>query len=121
MILPTDADHFTFHDCAYEKLLQALGAINADRSIPWTMFNDDVQMGFFDIYDQYLLNILYDPRVHPGMTREAVNSVFPEVLSTVRAWVANANPARSADRHKASGGPAGAALLPSTNCGSGAN
>jgi hypothetical protein len=26
------------------------------------MFNDDVQMGFFDVYDQFLLNILYDPR-----------------------------------------------------------
>jgi Protein of unknown function (DUF2927) len=125
VILPADADDFTFHDCAYEELLQALGAINDDRSIPWTMFNDDVQMGFFDIYDQYLLNILYDPRVQPGMTKGAVNSVFPEVLPTVRAWVANANPARDADRHKTSetsGGPAGtAALLQSTNRGSAAN
>ena len=58
MILPVDAGEFTFYDCAYEELLQALGAINDDRSVPWTMFNDDVQMGFFDVYDQYLLNIL---------------------------------------------------------------
>jgi hypothetical protein len=67
VILPVDAGEFTFYDCAYEELLQALGAINDDRSVPWTMFNDDVQMGFFDLYDQYLLNILYDPRVRPGM------------------------------------------------------
>ena len=86
-----------FYDCAYEELLQALGPINDARSVPWTMFNDDVQMGFFDIYDQYLLNILYDPRVRPGMTKEEVNGVLPEVLPTVRAWVTDANLPRHAD------------------------
>ena len=89
MILPVDAGDFTFLDCAYEELLQALGPINDDASIPWTMFNDDVQMGFFDLYDQYLLNILYDPRIRPGMTKQEVEAVLPEVLPTVRAWVSN--------------------------------
>ena len=84
MILPVDAGDFTFYDCAYEELLQALGAINDDRTVPWTMFNDEVQMGFFDVYDQYLLNILYDPRIRPGMTRDEVNVLLPEVLSTAR-------------------------------------
>ncbi|MBR1136460.1 DUF2927 domain-containing protein [Bradyrhizobium denitrificans] len=63
ILLPVDAGDFAFYDCAYEELLQGLGAINDGASVPWTMFNDDVQMGFFDIYDQLLLNILYDPRV----------------------------------------------------------
>jgi hypothetical protein len=101
VILPVDAGDFTFYDCAYEELLQALGAINDDRSVPWTMFNDDVQMGFFDVYDQYLLNILYDPRVRPGMTKEEVNALFPEVLSAAREWVTRTNaPPRHADsRH----------------------
>jgi hypothetical protein len=97
VILPTDAGDFTFYDCAYEELLQALGAINDDRSVPWTMFNDDVQMGFFDVYDQYLLNILYDPRVRPGMTKEEVNALLPELMSTARTWVGNANLPRHAD------------------------
>ena len=48
---------FVFYDCVYEELLQALGPINDTDAVPWTMFNDDVHMGFFDIYDQYLLNI----------------------------------------------------------------
>jgi hypothetical protein len=87
VILPVDAGDFTFYDCAYEELLQALGAINDDRSVPWTMFNDDVQMGFFDVYDQYLLNILYDPRVRPGMTRQQVSELFPDLLATAREWV----------------------------------
>jgi Protein of unknown function (DUF2927) len=100
VILPVDAGDFTFYDCAYEELLQALGAINDDRSVPWTMFNDEVQMGFFDVYDQYLLNILYDPRIRAGMTKDEVTALLPEVLSTARAWVREANAPRHADiRH----------------------
>ena len=96
-ILPTDAGDFTFYDCAYEELLQALGAINDDASVPWTMFNDDVQMGFFDVYDQYLLNILYDPRIKPGMTKDEVDAVLPDILSSARTWVHDINPPRRAD------------------------
>ena len=68
-----------------------MGPINDDRSVPWTMFNDDVQMGFFDVYDQYLLNILYDPRIRPGMTKDEVTGQLPEVLPTVREWMARTN------------------------------
>jgi len=100
VILPVDAGEFTFYDCAYEELLQALGAINDDQSVPWTMFNDDVQMGFFDVYDQYLLNILYDPRIRAGMTKEEVAAILPEVLSTARAWINNANSRRADTRHQ---------------------
>ncbi|MBV9533770.1 MAG: DUF2927 domain-containing protein [Bradyrhizobium sp.] len=91
VILPVDAGDFTFYDCAYEEILQGLGVINDDRSVPWTMFNDDVQMGFFDVYDQYLLNVLYDPRIRPGMTRDEVAKVMPEVLPAVRGFVASTN------------------------------
>jgi hypothetical protein len=91
VILPIDAGNFIFIDCAYEELLQALGPINDDDSIPWTMFNDDVRLGFFGVYDQYLLNILYDPRVRPGMTVDEVRAVLPVVLPDVRAFVAKKN------------------------------
>jgi hypothetical protein len=97
VILPVDAGDFTFYDCAYEELLQALGPINDDPSVPWTMFNDDVQMGFFDVYDQYLLNILYDTRIRPGMTKEEVGKLLPEVLPKVREWIANTNALRGAN------------------------
>ena len=102
VILPVDAGEFMFYDCAYEELLQALGPINDDSSVPWTMFNDDVQMGFFDRYDQYLLNILYDPSVRPGMTRLEVGLLLPQILPSVRAWVTAANASTDADRHLAS-------------------
>jgi len=91
VIVVADAGDFIFYDCAYEELLQALGPINDTKAVPWTMFNDDVQMGFFDIYDQYILNILYDPRIQPGMEADEVRAVLPQVMPAVRAFVARVN------------------------------
>ena len=91
VILTVDNGDFTFLDCAYEELLQSLGPINDTNSVPWTMFNDSVQMGFFDVYDQYILNILYDPRIKAGMTVQEVKAVLPQVLVDVRVWVAKVN------------------------------
>jgi hypothetical protein len=48
-------------------------------------------MGFFDVYDQYILNILYDPRVRAGMTRKELEALLPQVLPAVRALVAQKN------------------------------
>jgi Protein of unknown function (DUF2927) len=94
VLLTADGGDFSFLDCAYEELLQALGPINDDRSVPWTMFNDDVQMGFFDVYDQYILNILYDPRVRPGMTRQEIEVLLPDILPGIREWISGANSVR---------------------------
>jgi hypothetical protein len=91
VIIVVDAGEFIFYDCVYEELLQALGPINDDDELPFTMFNDEVQMGFFDIYDQHLLNILYDPRIRAGMTKEQVKELLPQILPDVRAWVAKVN------------------------------
>ena len=91
VILTVDNGDFTFLDCAYEELLQSLGPINDTTSVPWTMFNDNVSMGFFDIYDQYILNLLYDPRIKAGMTVAEVKTVLPEVLADVRLWVRKVN------------------------------
>ncbi len=91
VILPVDNGDFVFLDCAYEELLQSLGPINDTSSVPWTMFNDNVSMGFFDVYDQYILNILYDPRIKAGMSVAEVKAVLPEVLADVRMWVKEVN------------------------------
>jgi len=91
VILTIDNGDFIFFDCAYEELLQSLGPINDTSTIPWTMFNDGVQMGYFDVYDQYIMNILYNPRIRAGMTVAEVRAVLPEVLADVRPWVAKVN------------------------------
>ena len=91
VILTVDNGDFTFLDCAYEELLQSLGPINDTTSVPWTMFNDNVSMGFFDVYDQYILNVLYDPRIKAGMSVAEVKGLLPEVLADVRVWVRKVN------------------------------
>jgi hypothetical protein len=91
VIIVADAGDFTFFDCIYEELLQALGPINDTDTVPWTMFNDDVRLGYFDVFDQYILNILYDPRIRPGMTADDVRAVLPQVLPSVRDFVARIN------------------------------
>jgi hypothetical protein len=91
VILTVDNGDFIFLDCAYEELLQSLGPINDTDTVPWTMFNDNVQMGYFDVFDQYILNILYDPRIKAGMTVQDVDKVMPQVLADVRVWVTKVN------------------------------
>jgi hypothetical protein len=91
VILTVDVSDFVFLDCAYEELLQSLGPINDTATVPWTMFNDNVSMGYFDVYDQYLLNLLYDPRIKAGMTVADVKAVLPAVLADVRLWVKKVN------------------------------
>ncbi len=91
VFLIVDRSDFIFYDCAYEELLQSLGPINDTDKVPWTMFNDAVHMGFFDIYDQYILNILYHPKVLPGMGRDQVRALLPEILPDVRAFITRVN------------------------------
>ena len=91
VFLVADRGDFIFYDCAYEELLQSLGPINDTDKVRWTMFNDDVSMGFFDVYDQYILNILYHPHVRPGMTRAELRALLPEIMPEVRAFVAKTN------------------------------
>jgi len=91
VILTVDTGDFVFLDCAYEELLQSLGPINDTATVPWTMFNDSVSMGYFDVYDQYLLNLLYHPSIKAGMTVQEVKDVLPAVLADVRIWVKQVN------------------------------
>lgn len=91
VILTVDNGDFIFLDCAYEELLQSLGPINDTSKVPWTMFNDRISMGFFDIYDQYIMNLLYNPRITAGMTVTEVKAVLPDALGDVRTWIRKTN------------------------------
>jgi hypothetical protein len=91
VLLTVDNGDFVFLDCAFEEILQSMGPINDTDSVPWTMFNDDVSMGFFDVFDQYILNILYHPRIKAGMTVDEVRRELPDVLPEVRAIVRKNN------------------------------
>ncbi len=89
MILTVDNGDFVFLDCAYEELLQSLGPDQRHRYGAV----DDVQRpgldGILRRLDQYILNILYDPRIKAGMTVQEVRGVLPAITAAeVRASVA---------------------------------
>ena len=73
-----------FRHCMIEEILQGLGPSNDHRSLSHSIFNDRNSIADFTMFDDYILNMLYDPRVKAGMNRKAVKQVLPVVLQDVR-------------------------------------
>ncbi len=72
-----DKGDAVFLDCAYHELLHAFGLSNHDQRNPWTTLNQKRMVGYLTVYDRALLTLLYDPRIHPGMTPAQVRRVLP--------------------------------------------
>ena len=58
--------------CIVEEIVQSLGLMNDDHRARPSIFNDDQQYLELTSHDEYLLRVLYDPRIRPGMTRRQV-------------------------------------------------
>ena len=69
-----------FLDCAYHELLHAFGLSNHDQRNVWTTLNQNRMVGYLTVYDRDLLDILYDPRIRPGMPPRAARAVLPGVI-----------------------------------------
>jgi hypothetical protein len=69
-----------FLDCAYHELLHAFGLSNHDQRNVWTTLNQNRMVGYLTVYDRDLLDILYDPRIRPGMPPRAARAVLPAVI-----------------------------------------
>jgi hypothetical protein len=83
-IIPADIGERGFVSCVAEEFLQLLGAVNDDSSLTYSTFNDANTLAGFPLFDQLILNMLYDPRIRPGMTQAQVRAVLPTVIATVR-------------------------------------
>ncbi|MBY8976532.1 DUF2927 domain-containing protein [Rhodobacteraceae bacterium NNCM2] len=58
------------HSCIEEEISQAMGLIRDDDDVRPSLFNEDEEFAFLTEHDEYLLRILYDPRILPGTRRE---------------------------------------------------
>ena len=56
--------------CFHEELAQMMGLTNDDPAARPSIFNDDEEFATLTKMDEYLMRILYDPRLKPGMTGE---------------------------------------------------
>jgi hypothetical protein len=83
-VIVADEGEALFRRCTVEEVLQGLGPANDDPTLAGSVFNDRSPHTVFTAFDRRLLNMLYDPRVRPGMDRTAVERVLPAVAADVR-------------------------------------
>ncbi len=61
--------------CIHEELAQGMGLANDSPQARPSIFNDDNEFGLLTTQDEYLLRMLYDPRLSAGMTVEQAEPV----------------------------------------------
>lgn len=83
-IIVADEGEFLFRRCLTEEILQGLGPVNDSSMLPQSVFNDTSKHSSFTRHDRYILNVLYDPRIRPGMSEGEVGSVLPSVIKDMR-------------------------------------
>ncbi|MEM1276854.1 MAG: DUF2927 domain-containing protein [Pseudomonadota bacterium] len=67
------------HSCIEEEISQAMGLIRDDDDVRPSLFNEDEEFAFLTEHDEYLLRILYDPRLTPGLPREAAIPIVDQI------------------------------------------
>ncbi len=69
--------------CIHEELVQALGLLNDDERARPSIFNDDQEFALLTTHDEYLLRILYDPRLEPGMTAQEGMPIVRRIVEEI--------------------------------------
>jgi hypothetical protein len=83
-VIVADEGEFLFQRCLVEEVLQGLGPVNDSDGLPDSVFNDSSRQSRFTAHDRYILNILYHPRIRPGMNAREAEAVLPSVIRDVR-------------------------------------
>lgn len=82
--LVADEGDEKFHHCLVEEITQSLGPVNDDRSLTDSIYNDYNAVEGFQRFDWFILNMLYDERIRPGMTRAEARRALPAAIATAR-------------------------------------
>lgn len=61
--------------CIHEEIAQGLGLANDSPEARPSIFNDDDEFALLTNHDELLLQMLYDPRLRPGMTADQARPV----------------------------------------------
>jgi Protein of unknown function (DUF2927) len=62
--------------CFHEEIAQGLGLANDSRSARPSIFNDDEEFALLTTQDEYMLRMLYDPALQPGMTEAQARPII---------------------------------------------
>ncbi|MEL6477298.1 MAG: DUF2927 domain-containing protein [Pseudomonadota bacterium] len=69
--------------CVEEELVQAMGLANDDDKVRPSIFNDDEEFALLTTHDELLLQILYDPRLQPGISEEEAMPVVRKIAQNL--------------------------------------
>ena len=70
--------------CFHEEISQSLGLFNDDPTVRPSIFNDDDEFALLTTHDEYLLRILYDPRLKSGMTPDEAMPLVARIVEELR-------------------------------------
>lgn len=65
--------------CIHEELAQGMGLANDSPAARPSIFNDDEEFALLTRHDELLLAILYDERLHPGMSRAEAEPIVRQI------------------------------------------
>ncbi|MGR3482769.1 DUF2927 domain-containing protein [Salipiger marinus] len=71
--------------CIHEEVAQGLGLGNDSPQARPSIFNDDDEFALLTSMDEKLLQILYDPRLKPGMDADTVRPIVQELATRLTA------------------------------------
>lgn len=70
--------------CIEEETAQSLGLFNDDDRVRPSVFNDDQEFALLTEHDEWLLRVLYDPRLRPGMPPDDAAAAARAVIEDLR-------------------------------------
>lgn len=65
--------------CVHEEIAQGLGLANDSPAARPSIFNDDDEFALLTTHDEMLLKILYDRRLHAGISAEAARPIIRQI------------------------------------------
>jgi len=83
-LIPTDEGRFVVRACIIEELTQAMGLFNDSDEIRPSIFNDSSPNMVLSQHDRILLQVLYDPRLKPGMTWLQAEPIVRTIVAELR-------------------------------------
>lgn len=86
-LIVADEGEYLFRRCLIEEVLQGLGPLNDHEALADSVFNDYSNHSRFTRLDQLILNMLYNPRILPGMRADEALQFMPFVIRDARRHV----------------------------------
>ena len=83
ILIPSDMSERSIRLCFYEEIIQALGPGFDFHDEVMSIFTDRADVRWFSEFDYLLTRLFFHPMIKPGMSREQVNDLFPELYRAV--------------------------------------